>query len=876
MKKSPLSPLWAASYFAACLASGILAANAAGSGVEVMEKNGQVRVTWPISAAETGSAVFSMDEAKPLIESLGVAAKGREMKVVASGLTPVTLLTVGSRDLASPAGWVAFFDNPPKRSHETFPVKLGKRALHVTEEGSHTTVSLAEASAGSFHGELRFTFYRNSGLMKAETVMATEEDGRAIVYDTGLAGAQPDWNAIAWTDPTGEFQRVALDPNFAATPVAVQGRAIVAEGSGGSLAVFPAPHRFFYPQDEAFNLKFVWHGKDYGGTNSGYGIGVRQSLEGDKRYTPWFNAPPKTKQELSAFYLISSGDGKRTLDAVARYTRGDSYPPLPGYKTFTSHYHVEHTLEYLRKQNEQKAPGVPAGLETPGMVKTFKARGVNIVHLAEFHIGDTPKMTAEQRLPLLKTLHRECTRLSDDDLLILPGEEPNVHLGGHWISFFPKPVYWVLNRPAEAPFVEDTEDYGKVYHVGSQEDVLKLMELENGLMWTAHARIKASIGFPDKYKARAFFASDQFLGAAWKAMPADLSRPTLGWRVLDLLDDMSNWGMRKHVIGEADLFRMEPEFETYAHMNINYIKLDQLPKFNDGWQPVLDSVRGGKFFTTTGEILIPNFTVGGKASGEAINDTAGEQMVEANLEWTFPLAFANIVSGDGKQVFRQRVELGDTDGFGKQKLRIPVNLKGRTWVRLEAWDIASNGAFTQPVWIGPKVKPDFSAEMRGLPIPQDQLTAGFTEVIPTAATVSAIWHWTQAEPTKDWAQPGFKASDWSEGKSAFGTATTPGTDGILNTTWKTKDIWIRREVTLPHDLGSKLRLRIHHDNKAEAYIDGIPAWSAVDIETRDYQIFEISPEAMARLKPGAKITLAAHGHNGQGGQVLDVGLVNLK
>jgi len=315
MKNSPLALLRAASCMAACLVSAI---NAVGSGVEVIEKDGQVSVTWPISADEIGSAVFNMDEAKPLIESLGVAAKGREMRTIASGLTPVTLLTVGSRDLASPAGWVAFFDNPPKRPHETFPVKLGKRALHVSEEGSHTTVSLAEASAGSFHGELRFTFYRNSSLMKAETVMATEEDGRAIVYDTGLAGAKPDWKAVVWNDPAGKFQRVTLDQNFAAAPVAVQGRTIVAESSGGSLAVFPAPHRFFYPQDEAFNLKFVWHGKDYGGTNSGTGIGIRQSLEGDTRFVPWFNAPPKTKQELGAFYLISSGDGKQTLDTVAR------------------------------------------------------------------------------------------------------------------------------------------------------------------------------------------------------------------------------------------------------------------------------------------------------------------------------------------------------------------------------------------------------------------------------------------------------------------------------------------------------------------------------------------------------------------------------
>lgn len=874
MKPSSL-PLRVAHLFclAALLTSGIRAAE---SGVAVVEKDGRVRVTWPISAEESGSAVFSMDETKPLIESLGVAANGQAAKTIVGGLNPVTLLTVGSRDLANPAGWVAFFDNPPKRPFETFPVILGKRALRVSEEGTRTTVSVAEASAGSFKGEMRFTFYQNSGLIKAEAVMATEEDGRAIVYDTGLASPKPGWKSVVWNDTSGQLQRVPLDPKAEVTPLAVQGRAIVAEAAAGSLALFPAPHRFFYPQDEAFNLKFVWHGRNFGGVVADSGIGIRQSLEGDKRYTPWFNAPPQTRQELGAFYLISRGDGKQALDAVAKYTRGDRYQPLPGYQTFTSHYHVEHTLEFLRKQKEQKTTGVPAGLEIPGMIKTFKARGVNIVHLAEFHIGETPKMQAGERLPLLKTMHAECARLSDDDLLMLPGEEPNVQLGGHWISLFPKPVYWVLNRPAEKPFVEETAEYGKVYHVGSPDDVLKLMDEENGLMWTAHARIKASIGFPDKYKASTFFNSERFLGAAWKAMPADLSRPTLGWRVLDLLDDMSNWGARKQAIGEADLFRMEPDFETYAHMNINYLKLDKLPRFNDGWQPVLDGLRKGTFFTTSGEILIPTFTVGGKSSGEVIEDASAPLTVEADLEWTFPMSFVEIVSGDGQQVFRQRVDLADTEGFGKRKLSLPVDLKGRTWVRLEAWDIAANGAFTQPVWIGPKVTPDFSAEQRGLPIPKEQLTAGFTDVIPTAAKEPVIWRWTKVEPANGWARPGFDDSGWMEGKSAFGTATTPGTVGLLNTVWNTKDIWIRREVELPQELGSKLRLRVHHDNHAQVYIDGIPAWRSVNVETRDYAVFEISPEAMARLKPGAKIVLAAHGQNGIGGQVLDVGIVNLK
>lgn len=84
------------------------------SKIEVVEKDGKVRVSWPVSESETGIAVFSMNGEEPLIESLGVALNGREMKPILSGLNPVTVLTVGTRDLKNQAGWGAFFDNPPK------------------------------------------------------------------------------------------------------------------------------------------------------------------------------------------------------------------------------------------------------------------------------------------------------------------------------------------------------------------------------------------------------------------------------------------------------------------------------------------------------------------------------------------------------------------------------------------------------------------------------------------------------------------------------------------------------------------------------------------------------------------------------------------
>jgi len=670
------------------------------SSVTVEQRGTQVQVTWPISSGESGTAVFSLDEKKPLIESLAIAAKGQPATVVMRTLNPVTLLTVGSRDSKNPQGWGAFFDNTPRRPYETHLVTLGRRRVQTTNHGTRTTVSLAEASGGGFRGDVRFTFYRNSPLIHAETVLTTQEDWRAIIYDAGLESPAPAWESMGWNDTNGVFQSVKYAEQASAEPVAVSGRTIVASGSAGSLAMFPPPHQFFYPQDEAYNLQFVWHGWNYRQRAPGCGFGIRQSDIGDKRFVPWFNAPPGTEQRLGVFYLLTRGDAKQALDSVARYTHGDRFKKLPGHVTFTSHYHVEHSKRFMDAQRQQQTNGIPRGLEAPGFVKTFKARGADIVHLAEFHYKDGSRTPEPDRLRELKLMHDECRRLSDSELLVLPGEEPNVQLGGHWISFFPKPVNWVLSRPEGKPFVEEIEGYGKVYRVGSPLDVLRLFEAERGLMWTAHPRIKSSFGFPDKYKDTEFFRSDRFLGAAWKAMPADLSRPTLGWRVLDLLDDMSNWGAKKHTPGEVDTFRMEPGFETYGHMNINYLRLSKLPRYDDGWQPVLDALRRGEFFTTTGEVLIPQFAVGGKQSGQTLESPGDARpTIEANLEWTFPLAFAEIVSGDGNKVFRQRIDLADTESFGTRQLRVPLDLKGHTWVRFEVWDIAANGAFTQPVWI---------------------------------------------------------------------------------------------------------------------------------------------------------------------------------
>ncbi|MEO5681649.1 MAG: hypothetical protein ABIQ88_03355 [Chitinophagaceae bacterium] len=661
------------------------------NGASVLMSGSLLTVSWPAGKEGKGKLVINLDKNKPLFSSIQVIDAAHSSELVKDA-DPVFLLTVGKRDLVSQNGWNIFFDKVPLKPHRSSVVQLNKKAATVKSKGNRTIITIDEINAADFTGVLEITLYHGGPLFNIAAVMTTTVDSTAIVYDAGLISNEKNWNSIHWASVYDKLQTVPCNMNDTSINQAVKYRTIIGNNAAGSIAVFPAPHQYFYPLDEAFNLNFTWYGNQYNRLFNGYGIGIRQDLAGDKRYVPWFNAPPNTAQRLHFFCYISAGRPAEVLGKVKAFTHDDSYAALDGYKTMVSHFHNEHIMKVV-------LAGKPVP-DTPNFVKVLKATGINIVHLGEFHYTAHPKGPAEQRLTELKTLFGECKRLSAGDFLLLPGEEPNEFLGGHWLQFFPKPVYWIMARKEGEPIITEDAIYGKVYRVGNAKEMLGLLEQENGLAWTAHARTKGSVGFPDKYREENFFRSDRFLGAAWKAMPADLSQPRMGKRVLDLMDDMNNWGLKKKVLAEADLFTIEPENEMYAHLNVNYLQLKQVPQYSNGWQPVLDVLQQGKFFSTTGEVLIPDFSVDGKTSGETVQLSAtGKAVVSFNLQWTFPLNFAEIISGDGKQVYRHKIDLSKTISFGKQAIQETIDLKGRKWARLEVWDIAANGAFSQTVWL---------------------------------------------------------------------------------------------------------------------------------------------------------------------------------
>ncbi|HEY2945189.1 MAG TPA: hypothetical protein VGN09_22340, partial [Vicinamibacteria bacterium] len=433
---------------------------------------------------------------------------------------------------------------------------------------------------------------------------------------------------------------------------------------------------------------YVWYRKD--GERS-FAMGVRQA-EGEEvaSYSENFalyNAPPGTWQRMAAYFYLSPDGAEATREAVMAFTHGDRLESLPGYKTMVDHFHISLT-------DRLRASGSLDTLvqELPAM----KALGLNVVALMDFHADKLhPRDPGALRLQDQKDYFEAAARHSDRDFLVIPSEEPNAYLGGHYAILTARPVFWTMVRQPDQPIVEEVAGYGRVYHAGSAADVLAMVEREDGLIWQAHPRTKGSTGYPDAIRDKDYFRSDRFLGAGFKpGMGMDLSESRLcAYRCLDLLDDMNNWtsgaGLRpKSLLADVDTYQKQPGDDLYPNFPVNYVRLDRVPRHDESWAPLVKALRDGQYFVTTGEILFRDYAVQG----------AGERRtVVAEIEWTFPLDFVEVVWGDGRTTGRQVVSTTDLPPFVRHRFVIPFDAAGKDWVRFAAWDSAGNGAFVPPV-----------------------------------------------------------------------------------------------------------------------------------------------------------------------------------
>jgi hypothetical protein len=144
-------------------------------------------------------------------------------------------------------------------------------------------------------------------------------------------------------------------------------------------------------------------------------------------------------------------------------------------------------------------------------------------------------------------------------------------------------------------------------------------------------------------------------------------------------------------------------------------------------------------------------------------------------------------------------------------------------------------------------------------------------IVPTSQQQPQTWRYTTEKPADGWEQTAFDDASWKQGPGGFGTKGTPG--AVVGTEWRGGDIWLRRTVELASVETASLNLRLHHDEDAEVYLNGKLVAKLTGYET-DYVDVELDKEAAAALQVGKNV-LAVHCHQTQGGQFIDVGLVDV-
>lgn len=637
-----------------------------------MPGDGLLAAEWGSGDGQRFRVEFATAPGRPLLRSIAAApAATAPMATLATDVDCRFRLTIGSRKQGL-AWYHTFFDRvdlnqPAPVVHEA---RLTCTAVRVEDDGPcRVRIVFAGFAAGAFSGDLVVRIHDGSPFLQIQAAMGTMQPWCAYLYELRLHGP---FTGIAWRDPLGKpVTRTTADLSAEPQALAVRHRLLTAGlPGGGALAVFPPPHAGFYPTDRSDNVAFVQAGRGV--------IGTRMDERQDT-WRPWIEAPRGRIQVMDGFVLLTPGTPEQALERALRYTNGDVFKRLPGRHTLVEHFHAALTVARMQDGDHRRAEAFRAAM---------MAHGVDLVHLMEFHGDGHPADTGERRLRELKGMFDLCRDTAlPDRFLFIPGEEYNAFSrpACHWAYLFPRPVYFQKAAHGDQPFVSQQEPYGTVYRVRNAEEMLRVLQGEQGLAWVSHPRIKSSATSPDDMLDGAWYRDPCWQAGDWKAMPADLSHDHLGFRSFALMDDTARWGFRRSMLGEVDTFRLDPSHEIYLHLNVNYLRLPAFPRTDD-WSAVVDCVRRGDFFTTTGEVLIHDWSA--SASG-----------VAADLEWYFPPAFARVVWDDGAGVQRRTLPLTAERELGRRRFTWDLDLTAARWVRFEAWDVARNGAFTQPHWL---------------------------------------------------------------------------------------------------------------------------------------------------------------------------------
>ncbi|MGD1074405.1 MAG: hypothetical protein ABSB15_30230 [Bryobacteraceae bacterium] len=343
-------------------------------GLKAEVRAGAMDFAWRGENGQELRAAFAVRDGQPQVQELAARKNGGPWVVLGNALQPEFHVTSGKRRLSMAQAtqfkllhievtpqlydkekWMTFWDAPlvvpgvPGRG-DSFPlprdpseVRRAAATFHsdscrVNTEGARLAITFSGLEMGIFSGELQYTVYRGSNLLRQEAIAKTSEPSVAYIYSAGLKGFDiAKHPAVVWRDSARAWQKYEFGGDTNTEPVALRARnrlAIVDAGSG-SLAAFPPPHKFFFAREDEVNIGYVYYRKD---SDTSFAVGASQPEKGEG-YHPWgvtdtewkrrsatseghwdnyalYNAPAGTLQHMAVYFYLSPEDDRKTQQAV--------------------------------------------------------------------------------------------------------------------------------------------------------------------------------------------------------------------------------------------------------------------------------------------------------------------------------------------------------------------------------------------------------------------------------------------------------------------------------------------------------------------------------------------------------------------------------
>src|SRR5262245_20611540 len=286
-------------------------------------------VHWDGESGQKLRARFGIQDGIPVVRELAIQPSAGAWRVLARSLTPEFGVTTGIRrtnhGLPEENRWDVFWDTPLNRPGEIrrFAASFNADRCEVKTDGARLEISFPGLAMGIFAGRIQFTIYRGANLLRLEAIAKTDEPSVAYKYEAGLKGLSAETlPRVVWRDVNSQPQsaNVSTGENVQQVILRSRNRLAIAEGDGGSIAVFPPPHQFFFARELEVNLGYVWHRRDDDAT---FSLGVRHADKEEGYNRAWidgvfalYNAPPGTWQRMASYFYLSPGNASDCREAV--------------------------------------------------------------------------------------------------------------------------------------------------------------------------------------------------------------------------------------------------------------------------------------------------------------------------------------------------------------------------------------------------------------------------------------------------------------------------------------------------------------------------------------------------------------------------------